>query len=70
MGLEESRGKLGRGMRDLVNIWTGTKVHWNDENARAFEEKYLHSLEMDVKVAASAMDQMAALLSQIRRECE
>jgi hypothetical protein len=70
MGLEESRGKIGRGMRDLMSLWATTRVHWNDDNAQNFEDKYLHALEMDIKVAAGAMDQMAALLSQIRRECE
>jgi hypothetical protein len=70
MGLEESRGKIGRGMRDLMALWASTQVHWNDDNTKAFEEKYLRSMEMDIKVAAGAMDQMAALLSQIRRECE
>jgi hypothetical protein len=70
MGLEESRGKIGRGMRDLMTLWSSTQVHWNDDNTKNFEDKYLKPLEMDIKVAAGAMDQMAALLSQIRRECE
>jgi hypothetical protein len=57
-------------MRELMALWATTQVHWNDENMHKFEEKYLRQLEMDIKVAAGAMDQMAALLSQIRRECE
>jgi hypothetical protein len=70
MGLQESRGKLASSMRDLMALWSSTQVHWNDANSQRFEETFLKPLEMDLKVAASAMDQMSALLSQIRRECE
>ena len=70
MGLAESRGKIGRGMQDLMAQWASTQVHWNDANSQRFEETYLRVLEKDVRQAASAMDQMASLLTQIRRECE
>ena len=70
MGLQESRGKVTRSMKDLMNLWASTKVHWNDANSEQFEEKYLRSLEMDVRVAASAMDEMASLLTTIKRDCE
>jgi hypothetical protein len=70
MGLQESRGKLSRSLQDLTALWVSTRVHWSDANAEAFEEKYLKPLEMDVRVAASAMDEMASLLTKIRRDCE
>jgi hypothetical protein len=70
MGLQESRGKIGRSMQDLLSLWTSTQVHWKDANSEKFEEKYLRPLQMDVRTATTAMDEMASLLSQIRRECE
>ncbi len=70
MGLQESRGKLGSGMKDLAAIWANTKVHWNDGNSDQFEEAVLKPLEQDIRVATSAMDQMAVLLTTIKRECE
>ena len=57
-------------MKDLMQLWGSTKVHWNDANSDQFEEKYLRPLEMDIRVAASAMDEMSSLLMQIKRECE
>ena len=70
MGLAESRGKLGSSTRDLLALWANTKLVWNDVNSDKLEETLLRQLEMDVRNAASAMDQMSALLSQLRRECE
>ncbi len=70
MGLQESRGKLARSMKDLMALWSATKVSWNDANSEQFEEKYLRPLEMDLRVAASAMDEMASLLTTVKRECE
>jgi hypothetical protein len=70
MGLQESRGKIARSLRDLMNLWVSTQVHWSDANSEKFEEKFLRPLEMDVKIAASAMDEMAALLTTIKRQCE
>jgi len=70
MGLQESRGKITRSSKDLMHLWSSTKVHWNDANSEQFEEKYLRPLEMDVRIAAAAMDEMAALLTKIKHECE
>jgi hypothetical protein len=69
MGMQESRGKLATSTKDLLSLWGNTKVQWNDANAQQFEEAVLRPLEMDVRSATQAMDQMASLLSAIRREC-
>jgi hypothetical protein len=70
MGLAESRGKLGSSTRDLLNLWANTKLVWNDVNSEKLEETLLRQLELDVRNAASGMDQMSALLSGLRHECE
>ena len=69
MGMQESRGKLATSTKDLFNLWSNTKVQWNDANSLQFEESVLRPLEMDIRQATQAMDQMGALLSSIRNEC-
>jgi hypothetical protein len=53
-----------------MNLWSNTKLTWNDVNSEKFEETFLRPLELDMRNAAGAMDQMSALLSQLKRECE
>jgi hypothetical protein len=45
-------------------------MDWGDEQARRFEERFIMNLDADLRIAISAMDDMAALLSQIRQECD
>jgi hypothetical protein len=68
--MHESRAKIGAAIRDLRTHWSNTKIHWTDSNSERFQEEFLEPLEMDVRVAVVAMDQMATLLSSIRRQCE
>jgi hypothetical protein len=70
MGLAESRGKLAGSMRDLMALWSNTKMYWNDANSELLEQTILQTLEMDIRTTASAMDQMGSLLTKIRHECE
>jgi hypothetical protein len=70
MAMQESRGKIAGGFRDLQHLWASTQVHWNDARSHEFEEKVFKPLEHDLRTATGAMDQMAALLTQLRRECE
>lgn len=70
MGVYEGRGGLTKATRELMLRWQETRGNWRDEVAAQFEKKYLESLEKDVKQAVGAMDQMAALLSRIRNDCQ
>ena len=70
MGVHEGRAALNRASTDLVNRWLETKGVWADANAKEFEEKFLFSLEGDVKAAMSAMDELSRLLQQCKRDCE
>ena len=38
MGLYEGRGNLGKLMKDLRERWHATRMDWDDEQARRFEE--------------------------------
>ena len=69
MGVHEGRGQLNKAIRELNNRWLEAKGQWQDVQAEKLEKDYLIPLEADLKNAVSAMDHMAVLLDQIRREC-
>lgn len=69
MGVYEARGTLAKAMKDLTNQWQDVRIHWEDARAEELEKEVLQPLEMDLRSAANAMDQLGALLSQARRDC-
>ncbi len=69
MGLFEGRGNLTKGMSELQVRWQETRAEWQDAIAQQFEEKYINSIERDLRSTLAAMDQMGALLSRARSEC-
>jgi uncharacterized protein YukE len=70
MGLYEGRGQLSKAMKDLSQRWAETKVAWDDAASRAFEERHMVPLEQAVQQAAGAIDHIATVLHQLRRDCE
>ena len=70
MGLHEARGTLAKAMKELTTRWADVRANWDDVQARQFEETYLRNLEADLRVAAAAMDQVAQVVNQVRRDCE
>jgi hypothetical protein len=69
MALYESRGQLGKMMKDLLVRWHETKMNWDDARAHQFEERFIVPLEKDLRQAISAMDQMGTLISSIKNDC-
>jgi hypothetical protein len=70
MGVYESRGQLAKLMKELGDKWADTKMDWDDVVSQNFEKKFLDPMEADLRNATSAMDHMAQLLTQIRRDCQ
>jgi CII-binding regulator of phage lambda lysogenization HflD len=70
MGVYEGRGQLAKGLKELMSAWMECKSSWRDQNAERFEKKHIIPLEMDMRAATSAMDQMSQLLAAIKRDCE
>jgi hypothetical protein len=70
MGMHEARGTLAKAFKELTLRWQDTRGQWDDAQAEQFEENFIRPLESDLRTAASAMDQMAILLHQARRDCE
>ena len=69
MGVYEARGMHEKSMKELMQKWSETRHSWDDAMSRAFEEKYLTNLVMDMRNAVGAMDQMAVLLQQAYHDC-
>lgn len=70
MGLHEGRAQLTKGMKLLLNQWTETHSAWADVQSKQFEARFILPLEQDLRKALLAMDHMAAVLHQIRIDCE
>ena len=70
MGVYESRGQLAKLMKELGDKWADTRTDWDDVVSEAFEKRFLEPMEADLRNAMGAMDHMALLLSQIRRDCQ
>ena len=70
MGMPEGRAALGKSVKELLMHWSETKQQWNDGTAIRFEKDFIVSTEADAKMAVNAMDQMTAILSRIRHDCE
>jgi hypothetical protein len=69
MGAFEARGNLAKAVHDLVIRWQDVKINWNDAQAEGIEKQYLQPLEIEVRSAVTAIDQLAILLSQAKRDC-
>lgn len=70
MGVYEGRGQLAKAIKTLTMRWQETRMSWDDQLARRFEERFLKPLEMDLRSAVGAMEHMATMLHQIHRDCE
>ena len=70
MGVYEARGQLAKLMKELTDRWAETKMDWDDVVSEAFEKRFLEPLDVDLRNATGAMDHVAQLLSQIRRDCQ
>jgi|KBSMisStaDraftv2_1062788.scaffolds.fasta_scaffold483691_2 hypothetical protein len=70
MGVYEARGMLAKAWKDLSLRWLDTKVSWDDSVAHRFENDFLLPMEQDMRNCMAAMDHVATILAQVRRDCE
>ena len=70
MSLAESRGQLGKAIKDMNNRWLEVRSSWQDAQADHFERQYLFVLEADLRRALAAMDHMNVVLTKIEKDCE
>lgn len=70
MGVYEGRGQLSKALKNLMLRWVEARSEWDDTASQHFEEKFIQPIELDLKNAVGAMDHMAAVLAQVRKDCQ
>lgn len=69
MDISADRAKLHKRLKDLAARWEEVKSLWDDSVRREFEEGHWQSQEALVMTALRAMDQLAAVMVQVRHDC-
>ena len=69
MSMGVSRARLKAAMKELRVHWDLVKTKWDDPVSADFEKKFLGTLDPRIRAAASAMEKMEGILTQVRRDC-
>ncbi len=69
MSVMDSKGALARASKDLFARWDDLKSVWSDAQSAEFEKVFLSQIELDVKSALGALDQISQLISMIENDC-
>ena len=70
MNTRASAANLVQAMKELSLEWDRTKAQWRDVKSFEFEQTYLEDLPNQVTKALSVIEEIDALLSKIRSDCE
>ena len=69
MSLTAASVELTDGIKTLGEIWEATRVVWTDGVAQDFEQRFWRPLEAQSNDAVNAIDRLAVLIAQVRRDC-
>lgn len=69
MSATDSKGRLVEAAKILNAQWQAVQELWQDSNAVHFEKHVMEPLELEIKNALLAMDQIEMALTQARRDC-
>jgi hypothetical protein len=70
MTLTTGRTKLHESYKALLARWEDTRAGWGDLVGKEFEEKCWEPIGPHVQAALRAIDRLAAVIAQMRHECE
>ena len=70
MSTSAGLGKLKQAAKDLRMQWNETQAAWHDENSQRFEERYVIPLLARVRTVELALSHIAAVLQEVRHDCE
>lgn len=56
--------------KQFMRDWARLHESWTDQNAEAFEQRYIAPIDGHTRRAAEAMDRLAEAASAARRACE
>jgi hypothetical protein len=69
MSLTAGSLELSAALKDLRVLWEQTQTAWDDIVRHDFEANYWAPLESQLMAVLRAMDRLAPVLAQARREC-
>jgi hypothetical protein len=69
MSLSSGSGKLNLALKALLLRWEETQGQWNDPVSQAFDENHYRPLESQLLATLRALDRLAQILDQARKEC-
>ncbi|HMF15233.1 MAG TPA: hypothetical protein VKE94_23120 [Gemmataceae bacterium] len=69
MHLTTSAMELNAALKTLRLLWEETRAGWSDAVSRDFESNHWETLETRVVAALRAMDRLAPILMQAKRDC-
>jgi hypothetical protein len=69
MKTDAGRGRLYDAIQTLQNRWADVEPHWTDQVRQEFEEKIWEPLNFMTEDALRAIDRLAQVFAQARREC-
>ncbi|MBK7405179.1 MAG: hypothetical protein IPJ41_11245 [Phycisphaerales bacterium] len=70
MSLSVGRGLLLDAQKRFVQDWARLRESWTDQNAEAFEHRYIDPVDAHVRRASEAMERLAEIAAAARRACE
>jgi hypothetical protein len=70
MTLTTGRSKLVESLKVLTFRWEAARDGWDDLAGREFEEVHVEPIAPQVQAAVRAIDRLAAVISQMRHDCE
>ncbi len=70
MSLSLGRGLLLDAQKQFMRDWAQLHESWTDQNAEAFEKRYIQPLEGQIRHASEAMERLAETAAAARRACE
>jgi hypothetical protein len=69
MSLNSASVELTDGMKTLGTVWDEARTGWTDAIAEDFEQRFWTPLQAQTSDAVGAIDRLATVLMQVRREC-
>ena len=69
MSLSSGSGKLNLALKALRQRWGETQAQWSDPVSQAFDENHYQPLEGQLLATLRALDRLAQILDQARKEC-
>jgi len=70
MSVFESRGQVTGAMKELLIRWHDTKSNWDDPVSHAIEKEFVDPLQTELRNAGAAMDHLAIVLQNVKRDCQ